>query len=304
MLWRVGLLASDLTAVLAPASLRKLSPLASLHFVPLGGFVQWVPDYLYGRPLLAVRHATEVPFTSAPLRPTSHSERTYCAARTLSLGSRPGFAPLRSSLGRAHVLCSARTGLVNTLCRQYGGKQRSCACVLLITERMAADRFDGGLLPLGEEDPRQVTVFPDDIVVRRSQPEVLGRVCCVPLSDPGPEGPIGEAHVYWLSPDNSDQMCAKSGLSPTARTTLIKWCGVLSNALGRIVCSTPPPPPPPARRAGLVTASRLELELRLPDARVLDRTDSRDVCHLQPFRSGGGVVGVVVVVWGGGEQHV
>jgi hypothetical protein len=35
--------------VLAPAALRKLSPLAPMHLVPLGGFVQWVADYLYGR---------------------------------------------------------------------------------------------------------------------------------------------------------------------------------------------------------------------------------------------------------------
>jgi hypothetical protein len=46
---RDGMSAQDLSRVLAPESVQRLSPLSADHLIPYGGFVQWVADYLYAR---------------------------------------------------------------------------------------------------------------------------------------------------------------------------------------------------------------------------------------------------------------
>lgn len=102
---------------------------------------------------------------------------------------------------------------------------------------------DGGLLPLGA-DPRQATIFPDDIVCRRSKPEILGRVCCVPLAELGNEAAGGEAHVFWLTADNSDCMEKVDELQVVDRALL--HGDLVSNAEGRIGAHRRPPARPDA----------------------------------------------------------
>jgi hypothetical protein len=97
-----------------------------------------------------------------------------------------------------------------------------------------------GLIP---PDPLLPTVYPDDVVCRKSAPTVLGRVCCVPLPELGADGGASdvptEAHVHWMSPDNADEMVAISGLDVLDRAIL--HGDLVTGADGRLGAARAPP---------------------------------------------------------------
>ena len=115
-------------------------------------------------------------------------------------------------------------------------------------------------------------VCPEDVVVLASDPTTPGMVCCVGEDTEGLAGGQPTAHVYWLRETDNDKMEPISELR------------VLDRALlhGDTVVH--------GKRKGLVTATRIKVDMRYPDGTTVRGVDTDALRHLQPFRQGNWVV--------------
>ena len=115
-------------------------------------------------------------------------------------------------------------------------------------------------------------VCPEDVVVLASDPMTPGMVCCVGEDTEGLAGGQPTAHVYWLRETDNDKMEPISELR------------VLDRALlhGDTVVH--------GKRKGLVTATRIKVDMRYPDGTTVRGVDTNALRHLQPFRQGNWVV--------------
>ena len=136
-------------------------------------------------------------------------------------------------------------------------------------------------------------VFPDDIVRRWDNPEIVGRVCCLDGDADEPDGTgaaqrgeiAAEAHVYWLRAADNDCMEPIGGLEVVDRAilhgdTVREVLAAGNHALGADV-----------ERVGIVVASSVHVDAReLATGAVHRDVCSRRLRHAQPFRTGTFVV--------------
>ena len=116
-------------------------------------------------------------------------------------------------------------------------------------------------------------VCPEDVVVLASDPSTPGMVCCVGEdTDNRPGGALPTAHVYWLRELDNDKMEPISELRIVDRA-LLHGDTVIHN-----------------KRKGLVTATRIKVDMRYADGTTVVEIDTRELTHLQPFRQGNWVV--------------
>jgi hypothetical protein len=113
-------------------------------------------------------------------------------------------------------------------------------------------------------------VCPEDVVVLVSDPSTPGMVCCVG-EDNNPGG-LPTAHVYWLREKDNDKMEPISELRVLDRA-LLHGDTVLHNT-----------------RKGLVTGTRILVDMRYPDGTIVQSVDTSALKHLQPFRQSNWVV--------------
>jgi len=116
-------------------------------------------------------------------------------------------------------------------------------------------------------------VCPEDVVMLLSDPSTPGMVCCVGEdNDNRPGGTLPTAHVYWLRELDNDKMEPISELRILDRA-LLHGDTVIHN-----------------KRKGLVTATRIKVDMRYADGTTIKSVDTDELKHLQPFRQGNWVV--------------
>jgi hypothetical protein len=115
-------------------------------------------------------------------------------------------------------------------------------------------------------------VCPEDVVVLASDPSTPGMVCCIGEDTESPSGSLPTAHVYWLREHDNDKMEPISELKILDRA-LLHGDTVVHN-----------------KRKGLVTATRIRVDMRYADGTVVKGVPTDQIRHLQPFRQGNWVV--------------
>jgi hypothetical protein len=115
-------------------------------------------------------------------------------------------------------------------------------------------------------------VCPEDVVVLASDPSTPGMVCCIGEDTENPSGSLPTAHVYWLREHDNDKMEPMSELKILDRA-LLHGDTVVHN-----------------KRKGLVTATRIQVDMRYADGSLVTGVPTDNLKHLQPFRQGNWVV--------------
>eukprot|EP00286_Rhodomonas_abbreviata_P008496 CAMPEP_0181325318 /NCGR_PEP_ID=MMETSP1101-20121128/20854_1 /TAXON_ID=46948 /ORGANISM="Rhodomonas abbreviata, Strain Caron Lab Isolate" /LENGTH=417 /DNA_ID=CAMNT_0023433603 /DNA_START=186 /DNA_END=1435 /DNA_ORIENTATION=- len=114
-------------------------------------------------------------------------------------------------------------------------------------------------------------ICPEDVVCLASDPSTPGMVCCVGEDNENRSAPP-TAHVYWLRENDNDRMEPIADLRILDRA-LLHGDTVIHN-----------------KRKGLVTATRMSVDMRYSDSTVVNGVDTKNLRHLQPFRQGNWVV--------------
>ncbi|KAJ1476249.1 hypothetical protein T484DRAFT_1825629 [Baffinella frigidus] len=114
-------------------------------------------------------------------------------------------------------------------------------------------------------------ICPEDVVCLISDPGTPGMVCCVG-EDTDARGAPPTAHVYWLRELDNDRMEPITDLRILDRA-LLHGDTVIHN-----------------KRKGVVTATKIFVDMRYSDGSTVSLVDTAHLKHLQPFRQGNWVV--------------
>eukprot|EP00960_Hanusia_phi_P042231 755379-Hanusia_phi.AAC.3 len=114
-------------------------------------------------------------------------------------------------------------------------------------------------------------ICPEDVVSLITDPSAVGIVCCVG-EDEENKNSAPTAHVYWMREYDNDKMELITDLRVLDRTLLH----------GDTVIHE--------RKKGVVTSTRIHVDVRFSDGMVITDVDTREMRHLQPMRQGNWVV--------------
>ncbi|EKX31190.1 hypothetical protein GUITHDRAFT_122599, partial [Guillardia theta CCMP2712] len=114
-------------------------------------------------------------------------------------------------------------------------------------------------------------ICPEDVVSLVADPAAIGIVCCVG-EDEENRNSAPTAHVYWMREYDNDKMELITDLRVLDRT-LLHGDTVIHD-----------------RKKGVVTSTRIHVDIRFSDGMLINDVDTRDMRHLQPMRQGNWVV--------------